>query len=184
VLERLQTLKLIHPDDDPLRIERLAAEYECRVNPVWPMPAALQTIDTLRSRGIRLGIVSNAQFYTPLSIEALFGKSLEELGFEKELCVFSYKALRAKPSVKLFQRVAAKPTGEDGALESQQDWSKTLYVGNDMLNDIWTASQLGCRTCLFTGDQRSLRLREDDKCCKHLEPDTIVDHLHQITEIV
>jgi putative hydrolase of the HAD superfamily len=173
VIERLQTLELIKPDDDPLRIERLAVEYECRINPVWPMPDALRTIKNLKARGFRLGIVSNAQFYTPLIIDALFGKPLEGLGFEKELCVFSYKQLRAKPSVELFQ-----------TLEEKVDWSKTLYVGNDMLNDIWTASEVGCRTCLFAGDQRSLRLREKDKRCKKLAPDAIVDNLHQITEMV
>ncbi len=173
LIERFQTLEIIKPDDDPLRIERLAVEYECRVNPVWPMPDALRTIENLKERGFRLGIVSNAQFYTPLIIEALFGKTLEELGFEKELCVFSYKQLMAKPAVKLFQ-----------CLETSIDWSKTLYVGNDMLNDIWTASQVGCRTCLFAGDQRSLRLRQDDKRCKKLIPDAVVDNLHQVTEMV
>ena len=173
VLERFQTLELLKPDDDTQKILRLAVEYECRVNPVWPMPDALKTIENLRSRGFRLGIVSNAQFYTPLIIEALFGKPLEALGFEKELCVFSYRELKAKPAVELFQ-----------TLEEEVDWSKTLYVGNDMLNDIWTASQVGCRTCLFAGDQRSLRLREKDKRCKKLVPDAVVDNLHQVTEMV
>ena len=173
VLERLQALELIRRDDDPLRIERLALEYECRVNPVWPMPAALQTIKNLKARGIRLGIISNAQFYTPLTIQALFGQTLEELGFDPKLCVFSYKKLEAKPSTELLR-----------ALEDRVKWGSTLYVGNDMLNDIWTASQVGCRTCLFAGDQRSLRPRDDHKHCKNLTPDAIVDHLHQITEIV
>jgi putative hydrolase of the HAD superfamily len=180
VIERFQTLELLKPDDDPQRIQQLAVEYECRVNPVWPMPGALKTIENLRSRGFRLVIVSNAQFYTPLMIEALFGKPLEALGFEKELCVFSYKQLKAKPAVELFQTL--ETCAAKGG--STVDWSTTLYVGNDMLNDIWTASQVGCRTCLFAGDQRSLRLREKDKRCKKLAPDAIVDHLFQLTEMV
>ncbi len=174
IIERLQSPGILKPDDDPQRIQQLAVEYECRINPVWVMPGALKTIENLRSRGFRLGIVSNAQFYTPLTIEALLGKPLDALGFEQELCVFSYKKLRAKPSVQLFK-----------TLENRTDWSRTLYVGNDMLNDIWTASQLdGCRTCLFAGDRRSLRLRKEDPRCDGLVPDAIVDQLHQITEIV
>ncbi len=173
LIERLQALDIIKADDDPHRIQQLAVEYECRVNPVWPMPAAAETLANLRARGFRLGIVSNAQFYTPLTLEALLGTPPDALGFEKELCVFSYKQLRAKPSVDLFQ-----------TLENKLDWSQTLYVGNDMLNDIWTASQVGCRTCLFAGDRRSLRLREEDKRCRHLVPDAVVDQLHQITEMV
>lgn len=180
ITERFQSLEMIKPDDDPQRVQQLAVEYECRVNPVWPMPAALKTIDNLKSRGFRLGIISNAQFYTPLTIEALFGKTFKELGFDPELCVFSYKELRAKPSVELFQTVETC----DAKGGNKVDWKRTLYVGNDMLNDIWTASQAGCRTCLFAGDQRSLRLREDDKRCKGLAPDAVVDHLHQITEMV
>jgi len=173
VLEQLQKASLLKPDDDLEKIRRLAVEYEGRVNPVWPMPGALETIRFFRARGLRLGIVSNAQFYTPIIIEALFGKTLAEFGFDEALCVFSYKELRAKPSIELFKK-----------LEDQIDLSKTIYVGNDMLNDIWTAQQAGCRTALFAGDQRSLRLREEEKCCKGLEPDAIIDDLKQITEMV
>jgi putative hydrolase of the HAD superfamily len=173
VLEHLQALEVIRSDDDPQRILRLALEYECRVNPVWPMPEAREALDFIKERGLRIGIVSNAQFYTPLIVEELFGCSLEELGFDPDLCVFSYKQLRAKPSVELFN-----------ALASKVDFSKAVYVGNDMLNDIWTASQAGCQTILFAGDQRSLRLREKDKKCRKLVPTATVDQLMQITEMI
>lgn len=173
VLTELQSLELIHADERTDRILRLAVEYECRVNPVWPMPGALETIEFFKARGLRLGIVSNAQFYTPLIFEALLGRSVEKLGFDPALCVWSYKTLRAKPARQLFQ-----------ALENRMDASKTVYVGNDMLNDVWTATQAGCRTVLFAGDQRSLRLRETDKRCKKLKPDAVVDDLRQITEMI
>lgn len=173
IIERLQSRYLIKPDDSTERILRLAVEYECRVNPVWPMPGALETIRFLKKRGIRLGIVSNAQFYTPLIIETLLGQSIEELGFEKELCIFSYKKMKAKPSLDLFK-----------CLEGKTDLSKTAYTGNDMLNDIWTANEAGCKTILFAGDRRSLRLRKDDPRCTKLISSAIVDDLRQITEIV
>lgn len=173
IIERFQSLELLKPDDDNHRIMRLAIEYECRVNPVWPMPGALETITELKDRGFRLGIISNAQFYTPLTIEALFGQSLENLGFDPDLLVFSHRKMKAKPSIELFKELAPRV-----------DFSKSVYVGNDMLNDIWTASQAGSRTCLFAGDQRSLRLRTDNKRLKKLAPDAIIDHLHQLTEII
>ncbi|MGE4488876.1 MAG: HAD family hydrolase [Kiritimatiellales bacterium] len=173
VVENFQTLEILKPDDDPEKILRLAVEYECCVNPVWPMPGAVETIEFLNARGIRLGIVSNAQFYTPLIFEALLGKSVEKLGFDPELCVWSYQALRAKPAVELFQ-----------TLETKIDPSKTLYVGNDMLNDIWTATQVGCHSVLFAGDKRSLRLRETDDRCKDLRPTAVVDDLRQIMKMV
>ena len=171
VIEKLQSLDLLKPDDLPGKILRLAVEYECRANPVWPMPGSAETIAFFKARGLRLGIVSNAQFYTPLILEALFGKTHVEMGFDPALCVWSYKAMRAKPSIELFQ-------------ELDTDLSRAVYVGNDMLNDIWTASQAGCRTVLFAGDRRSLRLREEDSRCRDVRPDAIADELLQITEMI
>lgn len=164
---------LLAPDENPDRILRLAIEYECRVNPVWPMPGAKETLQTLKNRGIRLGIVSNAQFYTPLILEALFGESTDSLGFDPALCVWSYKEQCAKPSNELFQK-----------LEKGIDLSSALYVGNDMLNDIWTASRAGCRTILFAGDKRSLRLRQNDDRCKNLRPTATANNLRQIPEMI
>jgi putative hydrolase of the HAD superfamily len=173
IIQKFQSLEILKTNDDDEKILRLTVEYEFRVNPTWPMPGALETLQNLKARGFKLGIVSNAQFYTPLILEALFGQSVEELGFDPALCVWSYKELRAKPDVRLFQ-----------TLDKKIDLSKTLYVGNDMLNDIWTATQAGCQTVLFAGDKRSLRLREQDSRCKKLNPTAIVDDLQQITEMV
>jgi len=173
VIGTLSAMKILEPDDDEPRRMRLAVEYEVLVNPVWPMPGAEETIASLRARGFRLGIVSNAQFYTPLTITALFGKTVEELGFDPSLCVWSCEELRAKPETALFRK-----------LTPRIDLARSLYVGNDMLNDIWTASQTGCRTILFAGDRRSLRLREQDPRCHALKPDGVIDDLRQIPERV
>ena len=61
---------------------------------------------------------------------------------------------------------------------------ETLYVGNDMLNDIWTARECGCRTALFAGDSLSLRLREDRPECASLSPDVIITHLDQLLDVI
>ena len=57
---------------------------------------------------------------------------------------------------------------------------ETLYVGNDMLNDIKTASLSGFRTVLFAGDRRSLRLRKD--ICQDIVPDTVITCLDQLNK--
>ncbi len=173
IIQKFQSLEILKTNDDDRKILHLSVEYECRVNPTWPMPGAKETIQQLHERGIRLGIVSNAQFYTPLTMHALFGKPVEELGFDPALCVWSYEELRAKPDIQLFQ-----------GLEKSVDLSKTLYVGNDMLNDIWTATQAGCQTVLFAGDKRSLRLREQDSRCKKLKPTAVIDDLRQLTRMI
>jgi len=156
----------------------LAIEYECRVNAVWPMPGADQTLKTLGGRGLSLGIVSNAQFYTPLMFQALLGASPTELGIAPGHCAWSYESGEAKPATGLFRRVL-EPLEEHHGISPAQ----VLYVGNDRLKDIWPAASLGCQTALFAGDRRSLRLRENDGRCAATEPDLIITDLRDLTRI-
>jgi len=170
---------LFHADASPDQIHRLAVEYECRVNPVFPMPASLETIHRIRDGGRVLGIVSNAQFYTPLLFSAFFGQTVEECGFGPECCIWSFEELKAKPSEALFPKVG-KFLREKHNIELDE----TVYVGNDMLNDIYCAKQAGCKTVLFAGDQRSLRLRENDERCLAIQPDAVITSLLQLLEIL
>ena len=55
-----------------------------------------------------------------------------------------------------------------------------LYVGNDMLNDIYPAQKTGFITGLFAGDARSLRLRSDEPACKNLSADIVITDLIQL----
>jgi putative hydrolase of the HAD superfamily len=159
-------------------IERFTIEYECSANPFWPMPGAFEVIEALRSSTLDMGIVSNAQFYTPLAMEALFGSSLESLGFAPRFCIFSFECGRAKPGTDLFVRVLEN-LAKDGISPAQ-----ALYVGNDMLKDIWPASRLGMKTCLFAGDRRSLRLRQSDPRCEELRPDVVITRMTQLLKVV
>lgn len=161
------------------QIRQLGLEYECRVNPVFPMPGSLEILTALKERGMPMGIVSNAQFYTPLIFSAFFEKNIEELGFDPECCIWSYKELKAKPSADLFPKAGKFLKKNHGI-----DLSDTVYVGNDMLNDIYSAKQAGCKTVLFAGDKRSLRLREDDERCSHLHPDAVITSLDQLLQII
>ena len=132
------------------RLEALALAYELRVNPVWPMPGFPEVLDALRDR-FRLGIVSNAQFYTPLTLAALAGRPWSQLGFEASLCAWSYVQRRAKPSGLLWEPVLQHLAA--GGIHPAQ----VVMVGNDVGKDIRPAKGHGCRTILFAGDQRSLR---------------------------
>jgi putative hydrolase of the HAD superfamily len=161
------------------QIRALGLEFECRVNPVYPMPGSKELLDDLKERGMPMGIVANAQFYTPLLFSALLKQSVEELGFDPECCIWSYKELKAKPSADLFPKAAKFLEKNHGI-----SLSETVYVGNDMLNDIYTASQAGCKTVLFAGDKQSLRLREDDERCKDLKPDAVITSLAQLLQII
>ena len=152
-----------------------ALAFELIANPVYPMPGLQQLIEKDRGDCI-LGMISNAQFYTPMLLERFFNASLEKIGFEKDLLLFSYQTEYAKPSEHLF--ALAKNRLERRGI----DPGKTLYVGNDMLNDILPAKNIGFKTALFAGDRRSLRLREDDARCQGVKPDIVITELSQLME--
>lgn len=160
-------------------LRRLAVEYECAVNPVWPNEGCREIIDHCRHAGLRLGIVSNAQFYTPIMLEALLGKTPSALGFDPALQLWSYLEKRAKPDPALCETIARR-------LQSQFyiQREETIFIGNDMLKDIWDAQQAGFRGVLFAGDRRSLRLRLDDVRCRNLKPYAVVTSLLQVRELL
>ncbi|MAT73205.1 MAG: haloacid dehalogenase [Planctomycetaceae bacterium] len=160
------------------QIEQLAVQYECRVNPVWPMPGMVDVLERIAGSGRQLGIISNAQFFTPLAMEALTGESLEQLGFAPDLSEWSYDRREAKPGAFLYHRCA-----EALAARGLQP-AQTLYVGNDMRNDVWPAQQVGFRTALFAGDQRSLRLRTDDPQVAGVIADAVVTELPQLLQLL
>ncbi|HPA20308.1 MAG TPA: HAD family hydrolase [Verrucomicrobiae bacterium] len=178
VVDQLVTGALISAKPSAQTVARLAIEYECRVNPVWPMPGAARALMSLRDRDLRLGIVSNAQFFTPLAIEALLGAAPASLGLEPALTAWSYQAGEAKPSplpfLKPIERLAA-----DGLQPDQ-----IAFVGNDCLNDLLPAHELGLRPILFAGDRRSLRRREEDARCKRIRVAALITDLRHLPDLL
>jgi putative hydrolase of the HAD superfamily len=154
--------------------EELALRYELAVNPVYPMPGAGETIRALKDSCLVLGLISNAQFFTPLLFNALLGASPADLGFDQGISIYSYEAGEAKPSPVLFAQAKARLAALGIAPEA------ALYVGNDMLNDVYVASSSGFKTLLFAGDGRSLRLRTDTAFIRNVRPTRVIRRLADI----
>lgn len=166
--QRQGELKLPCSEIDLPFIEQVAVVFECLSNPVWPMPGAMDRIKALQAEGKTLAIVSNAQFYTPLLLQFFLGTTLKEAGFAAPLCFYSYALREGKPGQRLY-RDLAKALQAQGVAPAQ-----CLYIGNDQRNDVWPAQITGFGTALFAGDQRSLRLREDDPRCNTIKPDHVM----------
>jgi putative hydrolase of the HAD superfamily len=162
--------------DDSEEVRHLAIEYELIVNPVYPMPNLKEMLSGCRKKHVLMGIISNAQFYTPSLFSALLDGTLGNLGFKNELLFFSYRLGYGKPSIDLFE-TAARELEREGVLREQ-----ALYVGNDMRKDICPAKEAGFQTALFAGDARSLNLRENDAECKDVVPDIVITDLLQILD--
>ena len=157
--------------------------FELLSNRVYPMPGMKEVLQKIKEMGIPIGIVSNAQFYTPIIMNYFltgeFSTDQHIDLFEEDLSVYSFKELRAKPDTALFNKFIP-------VLNSKYNIepSETIFVGNDMLKDVYTATKAGLRTVLFAGDERSLRLREDDPRVKGMFPDFIINDLKQLTKII
>ena len=161
---------------DKTASRQFAAEFEFITNPAYPMPHLFDLLTACRERGLLMGIISNAQFYTPCLFEWFFNSNPEGLGFSPDLVFYSYRFEVAKPSAALFE-VAAE------MLKAKKvKPAAVLYTGNDMLNDIYPAKLTGFQTALFAGDRRSLRLRTDDPRCCNLTADLVVTDLIQLVD--
>lgn len=160
------------------RLKEFATAYETLVNPVFPMPGLKEVLKELKSSGIVMGIISNAQFFTPLLFPAFLHHGLENLGFDPGLCFYSFASGVAKPSAHMYLN------GRDALAKRGIPPETVLYIGNDMLNDIYPAKQAGFRTLLFAGDKRSLRMREQDDRVKGFPPDGVITQLEQLLAIL
>ena len=165
-------------------VKLLSIYFETLSNKVYPMPFMKDTILQLYEQKIPMGIISNAQFYTPVIMNYFLENEVDDENekvkyFDPDLSVYSYQEKIGKPNVALYEK-ALKACQEKYNLQSHE----ILFVGNDMLKDIYPAQTVGMRTALFAGDTRSLRLREDDARCSGISPDYIIDSLDQIKEII
>lgn len=173
-LRSLRRCGQLDGDLDKVDLAALSLRYELATNPVWPMPGVAECLTELANRNVQLGVISNAQWFTPLLFPVLLGGELEALGIRSEMQFWSWRAGCAKPSQHLF-RLAAEVLGGRGIEPAQ-----VLYVGNDMLNDIAPARSIGFRTALFAGDQRSLRRRQGDTRVAGVEPDVVLTQMRDL----
>ncbi len=166
-------MQVLETEDQHI-IRSFAVEFELIANPVFPMPNLEAMLSACRQKKILIGIISNAQFYTPYLFKWFLNSDPEGLGFDPGLLFYSYQHEVAKPSLILFKMAVAELKAKGIQPVS------VLYLGNDMLNDIYPARAVGFQTALFAGDKRSLRLRKNDPRCADLSPDLVVTDLEQL----
>jgi putative hydrolase of the HAD superfamily len=164
-------------------IAEIAFIFELLSNPVYPMPDMRQVLEVFSKYKLPMGIVSNAQFYTPICMNYFISGKVENREtidlFNDDLTVYSYQQQIGKPDTKLYE-LLIEPLKENYGLFPHQ----VLFVGNDMKKDIAAAQKVGFKTALFAGDMRSLRIREKDPGLFGIKPDFIITELAQLFEIL
>lgn len=163
---------------------RLAYFFDVNLQKTYLYDGVMECLLALKQVHIVQGIISNAQFYTPLHLRRLMRSAqkrddfdLDEI-FSDSLVLFSYELGCSKPNPKGFNQ-ALDVLSTMGITPTE-----TLYIGNDMLNDVWAAAQFGLRTVLFAVDIGQTTLRQDDPRCAQLRPDALVTHAAHIPDLI
>ncbi len=151
-------------------------EFEFRINDIWPTPSLKELLNTLLDTGLTLGIISNSQYYTPIAFETFMGEDPVSFGFHPELLIWSFDSGRKKPSIHFYKLFV------EAAKKNDLDPQEVLYVGNDIKKDIRPAKELGMKTALYVGDERSIRHKQKELQKPEFAPDLVIDDLHQILE--
>ena len=156
------------------QVELFAFLYSISTHRVWPQPDLLATIKGLAEKHIPLGVISNAQFYTPIIVshfldcELSFNTAVIPW-FEQRLTFYSFQHGHAKPDDYFF--VEAKQQ----LAELNIDPAETLYVGNDYRNDIDSANRNGLLSVLYAGDTSACRINHPTA-----QPDFVITNLAQL----
>lgn len=160
---------------------RACVAWECAVNPSAPLSGARAFLARCAAAGLPVGIVSNAQFYTPLFIEAAYGAPLfgpAGLGFDPDLSFWSFERIRAKPDPYMFW-LLAKELRKRGV-----EASDACYIGNDALNDCAAAAEAGFMTVLFSGDPPSFKPRLGEPGLRTPPADALADAWERVEALV
>ena len=109
----------------------------------------------LKKNNILLGILSNAQFYTPIDLTLFLrdqsNNKIDDYSelFDSDFMYLSYEHGIAKPNLYLFRKLF------DTMKEYQILPHQSVFIGNDLSLDIKPAQELGLSTAFFCGDTNS-----------------------------
>jgi len=151
----------------------VALFFERQANPKQLQPRAFEVLKTLKQRGLRQGIISNAQFYTPIELSELLGEASAgavrtyESIFDPALVVFSFELGVAKPDPAPFRR-AIEVLTRDNIMPDD-----CVFVGNSLTKDIAPAQHLGFKTVLYAPEA----VPESPT-----KPDLVIHNLGQLLE--
>jgi len=115
-------------------------------------PGVSNALKRLKDNNIALGILSDAQFYTPIDLTLMLrdqsGGGVADYCelFDTDLVFLSCEYGFVKPSETLYRRLF------DALYEYHITPDQTVIAGNDLATDIAPAAALGMRTALFCGD--------------------------------
>jgi FMN phosphatase YigB (HAD superfamily) len=161
----------------PDLLGKIAYFFHASLQGTAPYPGLTETLEDIGSRGVKLGLLADAQSFTMTQLQRALGDGvhLHEM-FPTNLRSLSFEVGGKKPSERLFKHflaAAAKQGFEPGAI---------LHLGSRIIEDIAPAKKLGMKTALFAGDKESLRATAEQFKDPALRPDLLLTDLAQLPQ--
>ena len=130
----------IAAESHPTRlVVQLAAAYEARANPTWPMPGATELLARLHERrSFRWGSSATLRSSLPVWSKTCSWKNRSPMAD-----LISISAFFRTDFGKRSRAPDCSMHCADGLARRSILPHEAIYVGNDMLNDVWAASQAG-----------------------------------------
>jgi FMN phosphatase YigB (HAD superfamily) len=162
--------------------EKVAFFFHSCLQGVEAQDDALPTLRSLAGVGRRLGLIADAQRFTPIQTLRAFRRqgtlrSLDEL-FDPALVTVSFREGIRKPSRSLYSR-ALDRFRRMGIAASQ-----VLYVGTRLRDDVAVAREAGMQTALLATDKISLSATREELADPELRPDRLLTSLSQLREVI
>ena len=145
-------------------------------------PGVAEALGRLKAQNIALGILSDAQFYTPIDLTLLLrdqsGGAVDDYNelFDADLIFMSYEYGVVKPGEILFRRLF------DALYEYRITPDQVVFVGNDLSADIKPAAALGMRTALFCGD--GVMVFGGGEGSEDVVPDIVFERWEELPELI
>jgi putative hydrolase of the HAD superfamily len=135
------------------------------------VPGALDVIRELRSRGLRLGLISNTGRTPGYALRAI----LDRLGLHLDAMVFSNEHGECKPQRSIFEALRQ-------ALEV--DFDEMLFVGDNLYADVHGAQQCGMAAIHFVPQQRGTAVAPPVDHDHVIEPVATIQDLREVLSVV
>jgi len=131
------------------------------------IPGALDVVRALKSRGYRLGLISNTGRTPGYALRAI----LERLGLRFDAMVFSNEHGECKPQRSIFEALR-------GALEVEFD--EMLFVGDNLYVDVHGAQKCGMTAVHFVPPRRGTAVAPPVDHDLTIEPDATIHDLREL----
>jgi FMN phosphatase YigB (HAD superfamily) len=145
-------------------------------------PGAADAMLRIASRGVRQGLLADAQSFTTLQLQRGLAARVPEIRLDDllddGLRLLSCEMRGRKPSERILRKV------QNALKEQGLTPEEVLHVGNSVTRDLAPARRIGMRTALFAGDKDTLQATPEQLKDATTRPDVLITDLGQLAEVI